>query len=379
MNNYEDRYAGVSTLAQATAFSDNSVFAQVGIKVGTDRIARLARRMGIRTPVSHNWAISLGGLKVGVTPLDLAHAYETFAHHGELVTGSLGASDNGPVGIHEVDVPGGRQVRNEVHSKRVSRKGSPTRPTSLLESVLRYGTGRAAAIPGFAAGKTGTTENYGDAWFVGYNARYTVAVWVGYPDRLKPMRTEFAGKPVAGGTYPALIWHDFMVAATNIDKARAAARAAKEGRKTSTTTTPTVPSPPQAVPPPTTPAAAPTAGRKVRPRAGRATPRRPRRPPRPRPPSRPRPAPPGPRRRSPPPAARAPAPPGAPRAPPASSSNRRLGAGATRRGCPATQKRHGSSTALVIPMRCPATTAGAPHCAGRGPKVTGPARRSAPL
>jgi penicillin-binding protein 1A len=260
VNNYEDRYAGLTTLAQATAYSDNSVFAQVGIRVGTRRIARLARRMGIRTPVSHNWAISLGGLKHGVTPLDMAHAYETFAHHGELVTGSLGAPGNGPVGIHEVDVPGGRKVRNEVHTRQVLPRNVADETTSLLESVLRYGTGRSAAIPGFAAGKTGTTENYGDAWFVGFNARYTVAVWVGYPDRLKPMRTEFAGKPVAGGTYPALIWHDFMIAAMNIDKARAAERALKEGRKTSTTTTPTVPSPSDAVPPPTTPKPAPNGG-----------------------------------------------------------------------------------------------------------------------
>ena len=66
------------------------------------------------------------------------------------------------------------------------------------------------------AGKTGTTENYGDAWFVGFDTHYTVAVWVGYPDKLIPMKTLFAGQPVEGGTYPAQIWHDFMVQALNI-------------------------------------------------------------------------------------------------------------------------------------------------------------------
>ena len=87
---------------------------------------------------------------------------------------------------------------------------------------------RAALGPGqFAAGKTGTTENSGDAWFVGFTKRWTVAVWVGYPDKLKPMLTEFAGAPVEGGTYPALIWHDFMVAANAIADDRNAKDRAK--------------------------------------------------------------------------------------------------------------------------------------------------------
>ena len=63
------------------------------------------------------------------------------------------------------------------------------------------------------AGKTGTTDNYGDAWFVGYTPQLAVAVWVGYPDKLQPMLTEFGGKPVAGGTLPAQIWKAFMTAA----------------------------------------------------------------------------------------------------------------------------------------------------------------------
>ena len=89
---------------------------------------------------------------------------------------------------------------------------------------------RAALGPGqFAAGKTGTTENSGDAWFVGFTKRWTVAVWVGYPDKLKPMLTEFAGAPVEGGTYPALIWHDFMAAANAIADDRNAKDARAQG------------------------------------------------------------------------------------------------------------------------------------------------------
>jgi penicillin-binding protein 1A len=96
---------------------------------------------------------------------------------------------------------------------------------------VSQGTGKRAALgPGqFAAGKTGTTENSGDAWFVGFNDRWTVAVWVGYADKLKPMLTEFAGQPVEGGTYPALIWHDFMVAADKIADDRNAKDRARKG------------------------------------------------------------------------------------------------------------------------------------------------------
>jgi len=83
--------------------------------------------------------------------------------------------------------------------------------TDILEGVVRLGTGKRAAIAGRQiAGKTGTTDNYGDAWFVGYTPELVVAVWVGYPDALRPMLTEYNGEPVAGGTLPALIWKAFM-------------------------------------------------------------------------------------------------------------------------------------------------------------------------
>ncbi|HEX4838478.1 MAG TPA: transglycosylase domain-containing protein [Solirubrobacteraceae bacterium] len=226
VHNDEGSYTGSNTLTGATAFSDNSIYAEVGIKVGTHRIAHLAHLMGITTPISTNPAMTIGGLNVGVTPLDMAHAYETIAHSGERVSGSL-ASAFQPVGIQEVDA-GGRTLpdghhrdRNDVLTKRVLPPGVATTETSMLETVLAYGTARAAAIGQFAAGKTGTTSNFGDAWFVGWNGKYTVAVWVGYPDRLVPMTTEFGGKPVFGGTFPALIWHDFMLAALQVEHNRA--------------------------------------------------------------------------------------------------------------------------------------------------------------
>jgi membrane peptidoglycan carboxypeptidase len=86
--------------------------------------------------------------------------------------------------------------------------------TAILEQVVEQGTGKRARLSGrTAAGKTGTTDNYGDAWFVGYTPELAVAVWVGYPNALRPMETEFHGEPVAGGTLPAQIWKAFMTRA----------------------------------------------------------------------------------------------------------------------------------------------------------------------
>ena len=239
VNNYESDYAGSRTLGDALRVSDNSVFAAVGIQAGTKKIAALATAAGIRTPVSTNYAITLGGLHRGVTVLDMAHAYETIAHDGQRVYGTLGAPTQGPVGISSVTVPGQHHPDvNKVELRRVIPSAVDQEEQSLMHNVVTSGTGKAADPGVWAAGKTGTTENYGDAWFVGFTRRLTVAVWVGYPDRLRSMSTDFNGAPVAGGTFPALIWHDFVVAADGTYDARAAQAAAKNGQsQTSTTNT----------------------------------------------------------------------------------------------------------------------------------------------
>ena len=235
VNNYDDNYSGISTLARATTFSDNAVYAQVGIKAGTKRIARTAERMGIRTPVSSNYAITLGGLRQGVTPLDMAHAYQTFATGGLLVSGSLGASRRGPVGIRKVSLRDNRKRvlrRNRPKRTRVISKNVAATTTSILESVIKVGTAKVAALGKVRAwGKTGTTENYGDAWFVGGTDKYTVAVWVGYPGGLRPMRTEYRGEPVAGGTFPAHIWHDFMTSVLQAEQDRVKRQCEREALK----------------------------------------------------------------------------------------------------------------------------------------------------
>jgi penicillin-binding protein 1A len=260
VHNDEGAYTGENTLTGALAFSDNSIFAEVGLKVGTKNIALLAHRMGITTPLSTNPAMTIGGLTVGVTPLDMAHAYETIAHGGQRVTGSLVEGD-APVGIQEVRSTTSQQLPDGSHSEKNRVITKPVLPqsvaeteTSMLETVIEYGTGRAAAIGQFAAGKTGTTSNYGDAWFVGWDSKFTVAVWVGYPNKLIPMTTDFNGTPVLGGTFPALIWHDFMMSALAIEKERAEHAATKKGAtsgsgETSSTATPEASGPASAAPP----------------------------------------------------------------------------------------------------------------------------------
>ncbi len=243
VRNYGDEYSGSNTLAGATTVSDNSVYAEVGIKVGTKKIARLARKLGVRTPISTNYAMILGGLRNGVTPLDMAHAYETFATGGKrLWNPKLGAPDKGPIGIHLVRDGDGKVLLSNpktLKRKQVIPESVASEVRQILETVVAYGTGKQAAIPGVVAGKTGTTENYGDAWFVGWNDQLTVAIWVGYPDRLVPMLTQFGGSPVAGGTYPAMLWHNFMEQAIAIFAQRAAtAEALRNGQDPSSVDVP---------------------------------------------------------------------------------------------------------------------------------------------
>jgi penicillin-binding protein 1A len=249
VNNFEDEYFGESTIANALTHSDNSVFAALGIRIGTHKVARLATRLGVRTPVSANDAMTLGGLQQGVTPLDMAHAYETFAEDGRRISGTLGTSEKGPVGIvkitrgdgdHAKVVKTNRTIRTPVLQRKLAQQ-----ETELLTGPVRFGTATRAQYGGFAAGKTGTTENNGDAWFVGFTRRWTVAVWVGYPDTLKPMLTDFAGSPVTGGTVPALIWREFIIAANRtVDDRINLEREAKGLPPLTTTTTTVTPSTP---------------------------------------------------------------------------------------------------------------------------------------
>ena len=240
VHNFGNAYSGAISLQAATDVSDNSVFARLGIqglgRSGTKLIQAMAVNAGIRTPVSTNYAMILGGLKVGVSPLDMAHAYETFADGGRRVYPSL-ASYGGPTGIAEITY-GHHDLKDRPNYRRVVPASIAQELHDMLTGPVQAGTATAAAISGLSvAGKTGTTTNYADAWFVGWTPQMTTAVWVGFPNKLIPMSTLFNGGPVEGGTFPAILWHSFMVQALQI-----LASEQPSATHTSTTTTPTTPS-----------------------------------------------------------------------------------------------------------------------------------------
>jgi membrane peptidoglycan carboxypeptidase len=140
----------------------------------------------------------------------MARAYATLANDGRRVDGSL--LGDRPRVVEQVErIQNDTVETNAPIPTQVLEDGQAELLTDILEDVVRVGTGRRAAIPGRSvAGKTGTTDNYADAWFVGYTPELVVAVWVGYPDRLRSMTTEFGGDPVTGGTLPAQIWKRFV-------------------------------------------------------------------------------------------------------------------------------------------------------------------------
>jgi penicillin-binding protein 1A len=211
VSNYEDAYLGRASLDTATVQSDNSVYAQLTALVGPANVAKTAKRLGIRTPLQPFLSIGLGAQ--AANPLELARGYAAFANGGyRLGTQLVGDRPRAIAEVrrHDGSLLGG----NRPTSRQVLQPHTAAWVNYLLQRVIQSGTGRAADIPGWiAAGKTGTTENYGDAWFVGYTPQLVTAVWVGYPKELRPMLTEYDGEPVAGGTFPAEIWKSFMTKA----------------------------------------------------------------------------------------------------------------------------------------------------------------------
>ncbi len=208
VNNYEGEALGPIDLNKAIAYSDNSVFSQLTALVGPRNVRDMAKDLGITTKLKGYFAIGLGAEPS--TPLEMARAYSTFANDGARIDGSI--FGNTPRAVDCLTNERGvcTELNRPVDKPVLSSTQAETIDQMLL-GVVQYGTGKAAAIPGWQiAGKTGTTENYGDAWFVGYTPQLVVSVWVGYPNKLVPMLSEFHGRPVAGGTFPALIWKAFM-------------------------------------------------------------------------------------------------------------------------------------------------------------------------
>ena len=197
--NYSGTFAGPMTLSQAVAQSTNTVAAYVADQIGRDSVARAARRLGISSRVGTEPAMALGAVEV--SPLDMATAYDAFANGGRRVEAA---------GIERIRTPRGRIIYQRGASAPASQAiNNPPLyyMNQMLRGVVAGGTARSAAVAGYdLAGKTGTTSDYKDAWFVGYTGGFVAAVWVGKDDNT-------AMRGVTGGGAPAAIWKGFMEAA----------------------------------------------------------------------------------------------------------------------------------------------------------------------
>jgi penicillin-binding protein 1A len=196
----DEGYQGTIDLQQATVASDNTVFAQLDLDVGPARVAATARSLGVVSPLDGIPAEGIGGLRVGVSPLEMASAYATLA---------AGGVRRDPVAIRRVVFPGGRIERPKREKpRRVVSEAVAYEVTRLLHDNITGGTGTAAytGCPG-QAGKTGTTDRTTDAWFAGYQPNLATVVWVGYPQSNAIEMTSVHGITVYGGTFPAEIWH----------------------------------------------------------------------------------------------------------------------------------------------------------------------------
>jgi penicillin-binding protein 1A len=196
----DEGYLGSVNLQQATVASDNTVFAQLDLDVGPESVAATARSMGITSPLDGIPAEGIGGLRIGVSPLEMADAYATLA---------AGGVHRNPVAIRRVVFPGGKVGEAEKpEPKRVVSEAVAYEVTRLLHDNITEGTGTAAytGCEG-QAGKTGTTDGLTDAWFAGYQPNMATVVWVGYPESNEIEMTSVHGISVFGGTFPAEIWN----------------------------------------------------------------------------------------------------------------------------------------------------------------------------
>jgi penicillin-binding protein 1A len=198
---YGESYAGTISLHEATLASDNTVFAQLALDLGPESVADTAHDMGIETDLDGIPAETLGGLRIGVSPLEMTNAYTTLAS---------GGIRNKPIAIKKVVFPEGNvDELGEPERRRVFSDGVAYEVTQILQDNVDSGTGTAAQTGcSYIAGKTGTTDDFNDAMFMGYTPYLATGVWVGYPDALRSM-TSVHGISVAGGTFPAQIWHDY--------------------------------------------------------------------------------------------------------------------------------------------------------------------------
>ncbi len=256
VSNFEDAAYGSANLIDATVNSVNTVYAQLVMNVGPGKVVDMAKALGIKSDLKALPAIALGSQEVSV--LEMAGAYLTFAREGMRVD---------PRVVAKITVDDNVLLDDRPERTRVLDRDKANIVNYVLHEVVARGSGKAAQLnAGPACGKTGTSEDYGDAWFVGYNNRLTTAVWMGYPSSRSPMLGVQGVAKVNGGSLPALIWKRFMSRAADAEceypvpsgfgPPSAARQVDFEEKPTSATTSPprvTTPTTTRAAPEPTTP------------------------------------------------------------------------------------------------------------------------------
>jgi penicillin-binding protein 1A len=202
VSTYSHTYSGLVSVQRATLQSDNTVYAKLTLDVGPQKVADMAHKLGVQSPLQPVPSIGLGSN--AVSPLDMASAYATLAASGIY---------SRPMAIRRVILANGKEDDQagwgQAERDRVIPDWVAATVTDILEQNVQYGTGTAANFGRPAAGKTGTTDDHADAWFCGYLPNLQATVWVGYPQGEIPMENVH-GIAVAGGSFPAEIWRRFM-------------------------------------------------------------------------------------------------------------------------------------------------------------------------
>ncbi|MCU1379254.1 MAG: penicillin-binding protein [Acidimicrobiales bacterium] len=204
VDNYGGESFGSIDLTTATAHSVNTVYAQLAADIGLDKVAEAAHELGVTSDVPMVPSMSLGS--ANVSPYEMIRAYMTFANRGKRVE---------PFYVRQVKDADGNVIYDaHRNSKNVYDRKYADVVNNVLTQTIKRGTGTAADIGKPAAGKTGTTTNNTDAWFVGYTPKLGTAVWMGYPGTTGKPMDNVHGRAVTGGTFPAQIWQRYMKAAT---------------------------------------------------------------------------------------------------------------------------------------------------------------------
>ena len=195
--NYGGKYRGEIPLYKALAYSSNAIAVKLIQDVGVEDVIRMANRLGITTPIAHDPTIALGSSAVKL--IDMATAYGVFANGGVKVE---------PYAVERVETITGNIVYQANNNyKRIIDVKTVAYMVEMLKQVVKQGTGRASAIGRPSAGKTGTTDSYRDAWFMGFTPDIVTGVWVGNDNNT-------SNGNLTGGTVPAIIWRNYMKTVT---------------------------------------------------------------------------------------------------------------------------------------------------------------------